>query len=139
MTEWKPPKFGSPCWLMVAATDVKRASEFYETVFNWSFKPSTTDYPAEKIRMFEFRPDVELSGGITKGPDEAGHLRPGHGGFCMCWLVEDVRAIADVIEKAGGKVLSDVLPEGKTGLYRYFEDTEGNLGSVYQISMGATA
>lgn len=30
-------------------------------------------------------------------------------------------------------MISDKLPEGKSGLYRYFEDTEGNMGSVYQF------
>jgi len=112
------------------------ATKFYATVFDWNFKPSTPEYPAERLRMFEFQPDLALSGGIQISPDKTGVMKPGHGGVCIYWLVEDVEAIVGVIEKAGGKILSGVEKEGKSGLYRFFEDTEGNVGGVYQFTGG---
>jgi predicted enzyme related to lactoylglutathione lyase len=80
---------------------------------------------------------VQLSGGIQKAPDSTGVMRAGPGGVCVYWLVEDVEAMVGVIEKAGGKVVSDVKQEGKSGLYRFFEDTEGNVGGVYQFIGGS--
>ncbi|KAB5536342.1 hypothetical protein GE09DRAFT_1142226 [Coniochaeta sp. 2T2.1] len=133
MADGKPHKFGLPCWMGIQATDVERASKFYATVFNWTFKPATTEYPQDKLQMFEFRPDLELSGGIQKGPDPTGVMKPGPGGICIYWLVEDIDAITSVIEHAGGKILSDVQAEGKSGRYRLFGDTEGNVGGVYQF------
>jgi predicted enzyme related to lactoylglutathione lyase len=51
------------------------------------------------------------------------------------WLVEDLGKTAEMIERAGGKMVGSEEPikEGETGLYRYFEDTEGNVGGVYQF------
>lgn len=110
------------------------ATKFYADVFDWDFKPATAEYPEDKVRMFDFRPNVEFSGGITQAPDETGILRPGYGGGpCMCWLIKDVNAIVEVIEKAGGKVLTEPTPEGKFGMYRYFQDTEGNIGCAYEF------
>src|SRR6266699_1064879 len=100
-------------------------------VFDWTFKPSTDQYPSHKIQMFDFRPDVEFSGGIQKTPDETGFVHPVRGGVCVYWLVEDVDKIVGVIEKAGGKILCGIQKEGASGLYRFFEDTEGNMGGVY--------
>lgn len=83
--------------------------------------------------MFDFNPDVQLSGGLWKAPDETGNMKPGRSGVCINWLVEDVEKIGSVIEKAGGKMLCDTQKEGKSGLFRFFEDTEGNMGAVYQF------
>lgn len=87
-----------------------------------------------RLRSFDFSPDSSLSGGIVFVPDEAGILKTGHGGTCMHWFVEDLKQTSEAIIAAGGKILSGVQPESGFGLYRYFEDTEGNLGSIYQIA-----
>jgi predicted enzyme related to lactoylglutathione lyase len=152
MADWKPPKFGSPVWMGIPATDVDRgaypqvtpltppaanpsilAAKFYGTVFNFTFKPESESHPASKLRMFDFKPDVNLSGGIHKVSESTHTVRPGHGGVCMHWFVEDVQKTGDLIEQAGGKMLSGVEKEGKQGIYRYFEDTEGSVGSIYQM------
>jgi predicted enzyme related to lactoylglutathione lyase len=113
------------------------ASTFYKSVFKWSVKPYA-NCPSTELQLFDFRPSLQLSGGIQLAPDkETGTIKPARGGVCVHWLVEDVNEIAKVIEQSGGKVLTDVTKEGNHGLYRYFEDTEGNLGSVYQY-LGAT-
>ncbi|KAK5654698.1 hypothetical protein OQA88_7022 [Cercophora sp. LCS_1] len=136
-SEWKPPKMGSPVWIDIASHDKTRAHKFYSTVFNWEFKPPTAadteGGKAPEFIKFDFNPDVTLSGCIRDGPDKTGNLAPGRGGICLYWLVEDVEKIGDVIDKAGGKMLSGAEKEGEYGLYRFFEDTEGNLGAVYQL------
>jgi len=153
MADWKPPKFGSPCWVGIPATDVARgrpaapfpptcanshpAHKFYSTVFNWTFKEpqSLEEHPESDLRMMDFRPDVELSGGIQKVPEPTGVMKPGVAGVVVYWLVEDVGKIGPVIEEAGGKMLTDAQKEGKSGLYRFFQDTEGTVGGVYQVVM----
>jgi len=85
--------------------------------------------------MMEFRPDIELSGGIQKVPEPTGIMKPGGSGVIVYYLVEDVEKIGPVIEAAGGKMLTDTQKEGKSGLYRFFQDTEGTVGGVYQVVM----
>jgi predicted enzyme related to lactoylglutathione lyase len=117
------------------------AEAFYATVFNWTFKdvPRREDQPDHtKTRLFDFNPGgVSLSGGLQHRPEDEGTGTPaaGPGGVCLYWLVEDLNKIAEVIGKAGGKMVGskEAIKEGEHGLYRYFEDTEGNVGAVYQM------
>ncbi|KAH7193674.1 uncharacterized protein B0J16DRAFT_335770 [Fusarium flagelliforme] len=134
MSEWKPPAFGTPIWMGIPANDVTRASEFYKTVFNFSFSEETEKHPKDQLMKFDFNPSLGLTGGIQKAPDHTGHFAPGKGGICIYWFVEDVEAIGSVIENAGGKMLSEKEKEGEFGLYRFFEDTEGSVGAVYQMA-----
>jgi predicted enzyme related to lactoylglutathione lyase len=83
--------------------------------------------------MMDYGKDMPLGGGIMKVPDESGLLQPGRGGSCVSFLVEDLKKTAEAIEKAGGKVLSGPIKESASGLYQYFEDTEGNMGNFYQF------
>ncbi|KAL2105777.1 hypothetical protein VUR80DRAFT_7768 [Thermomyces stellatus] len=131
MEDWKPPKFGHPIWMSISATDIDRAHKFYLTVFGWTFKAHAE--PASKIRGFEFTPDLNLSGGILLVPDRSGVLKTGHGGTTVTWHVEDLEKTSEAIVSAGGKMLSEPQPESGFGEYRYFEDTEGNVGGIYQI------
>ncbi|KAJ4022475.1 hypothetical protein NW752_000323 [Fusarium irregulare] len=134
MSEWKPPAFGTPIWMGIPANDVTRASEFYKTVFKFSFSEETEKHPKDQLMKFDFNPSLSLTGGIQKAPDHTGHFAPGKGGICIYWFVEDVEAIGSAIEKAGGKMLSEKEKEGEFGLYRFFEDTEGSVGAVYQMA-----
>lgn len=70
-------------------------------------------------------------------PDSTGVLNTGPGGICIYWLVEDLEKIGPIIEEAGGKMLSGPEKEGDSGFYRYFKDTEGTIGGVYQIVGGS--
>ncbi|KFH42100.1 hypothetical protein ACRE_071590 [Hapsidospora chrysogenum ATCC 11550] len=134
MSDWKPPPFGTPVWMAIPATDVGRATDFYKAVFNLAIinKPGREDTSTE-IRHFNLNPGLNISGGIIKAPDSTGALSAGRGGVVINWFVEDVDASAELIKKAGGKVISEKEKESDFGLYRYFEDTEGNVGAVYMM------
>ncbi|KAL2021661.1 hypothetical protein VTK56DRAFT_6753 [Thermocarpiscus australiensis] len=67
LADWKPPKFGSPVWLGITATDTARAEKFYSTVFNWKFKDTGKEAEnkqakSDETRLFDFNPDVFLTG-----------------------------------------------------------------------------
>jgi predicted enzyme related to lactoylglutathione lyase len=113
------------------------AQKFYKTVFDWTFNaPTAKEKDASgniELAKFDFNPDIKLTGSVRRTPEETGVLSPGRGGICLYWLVDDVEKIGEVIEKEGGKMLSGAVKEGEFGLYRFFEDTEGNLGAVYAI------
>ncbi|KAF4341345.1 glyoxalase-like domain protein [Fusarium beomiforme] len=134
MSEWKPPAFGTPVWMSIPATDVGRAAEFYKTVFNFSFKDSKDSHAEDELRRFDFNPSLGLTGGIQKAPDHTGNFAPGKGGLLVYWFVENVDTIGPIVEKAGGKMLTEKEKEGEHGLYRFFQDTEGSVGAVYQMA-----
>ena len=118
--------------------NITKAAKFYKDVFDFEFKPNKPGYSSTDIQMFDFTPKgIQLSGGFQRVPDESGILKSGGSGICIHWFVKDVEESAALIEKAGGKMLSAAEKEGESGLYRYFEDTEGNTGSVYQMVTGA--
>ncbi|KAF4440644.1 glyoxalase-like domain-containing [Fusarium acutatum] len=133
MSEWKPPAFGTPVWMSIPATDVSRAAEFYKAVFNFNFKDSDHK-DSDEFRKFDFNPSLGLTGGIQQAPDHTGNFHPGKGGLMVYWFVENVDNIGPIIEKAGGKMLTEKEKEGEFGLYRFFEDTEGSVGAVYQMA-----
>ncbi|KAK1826805.1 Glyoxalase/Bleomycin resistance protein/Dihydroxybiphenyl dioxygenase [Podospora conica] len=141
MSDWKPPKTGCPVWIEITSTDMARSHKFYSTVFNWTWKnPEVLDTPSRpednKPVMVDFNPDVNISGGISLAHHPSSDKfapRPGRGGVVISWLVGDVEATAKVIEEAGGKMMSEARDEGGHGVYRYFEDVDGNLGSIYQF------
>lgn len=88
--------------------------------------------------MFSFTSaGVNLSGGIQHRPETSGTGTPaaGPGGVCVYYLVEDLAETAKAIERAGGRMVGSTEPikEGEFGLYRYFEDTEGNIAAVHQM------
>ncbi|KAK5992255.1 hypothetical protein PT974_05656 [Cladobotryum mycophilum] len=138
MSDWKPPPFGTPVWLGIPAQDVERgknfplASKFYSTVFRITFKAPKNAPDPKHEQLFDFTSQgLNITGGILKAPDSSGAFTTGRGGVCIHWFVEDIDDTAKIIESAGGRMVSEKEKESESGMYRYFEDTEGNVGSVY--------
>ncbi|KAK2595226.1 hypothetical protein QQS21_007079 [Conoideocrella luteorostrata] len=132
MSDWKPPSFGTPVWMGIPAKNVARATEFYKKVFNLPLKDPQS--ASNDLRLFDFSKNgVNITGGILKAPDSSGTFDVGKGGVCLSWFVEDLDASAKTVEAAGGKMLTEQIKEGECGVLRYFEDTEGTVGSIYML------
>ncbi|KIW93733.1 uncharacterized protein Z519_05048 [Cladophialophora bantiana CBS 173.52] len=135
--KWTPPKDGTPCWINVLATDVQRAQKFYSTVFNWRFNRPTTSEghaldPAE-IAMFEVPGGPCPNGGITRVTQSEWTDSHGKGGVVLYLYVDEIQSYEEKIVKAGGKKMTDVVPEGNQALMQHFEDTEGNYLGIYTM------
>ncbi|KIW66258.1 hypothetical protein PV04_08457 [Phialophora macrospora] len=134
---WTPPKDGTPCWINVLATDVERAKAFYSTVFNWSFNRTTTSEgqpldPAE-IAMFEVPGQPSLNGGITRVSESEWASSHGKGGVVLYLYVDDINPYEKKIVGAGGKKMTEIMPEGDRAVMQHFEDTEGNYLGIYSM------
>jgi hypothetical protein len=81
------------------------------------------DMPVDEVCLFDLSPALGISGGIQRFPDEAGVFSAARGGICVYWLIENVDAIAIVIEHADGRILSGRQKEADQGGSRFFEDT----------------
>ncbi|KAH0542334.1 hypothetical protein FGG08_003271 [Glutinoglossum americanum] len=132
-SSWTPPVFGSPCWIEIPATNVGRAKTFYVDVFNWTFKPATEAYPADRIAMFSV-PDPKLSGlgGGIVNVGSAEH-KPGSGGSVVYLWVDSIEETLAKVKNAGGSVVKEKSPEGDQGWLAKFGDTEGNVHGIYTM------
>ncbi|KIX03454.1 uncharacterized protein Z518_07006 [Rhinocladiella mackenziei CBS 650.93] len=134
---WTPPADGTPCWINVLATDVPRAQAFYSTVFNWRFNRSASQdgrtLDPNEIALFEVPGQPSPNGGITKVSADEWASTHGKGGVVLYLYVEDINPWEEKIVAAGGKKMSDILPEGSMALMQHFEDTEGNYLGIYSM------
>ena len=127
---------GTPIWTSVPAYDVARAREFYSTLFNWTYKDNTEQYPAEQIAMFSFPNEhfqkLNVGGGIIKVKDGEKITPQTSGGTTTLFLmVDNVDDVVSKVEGAGGKVVSPKEKESESGEMATLMDTEGNSIGIY--------
>jgi predicted enzyme related to lactoylglutathione lyase len=113
------------------ADDLKRASTFYQKVFEWNIMPM----PEMDYTMLGTGESDEQ--GMPKAP---GHINGGMGKRggplkvpVVTIIVDDIDAAAKLITKHGGKVTQAKRDIGQNmGFTAYFADTEGNTVGLYQ-------
>ena len=112
-------------WFEIAATDLERATKFYETIFNIKMTP--LDLPNIKMRMFPLDDMMNNVGGAVV--DSGGFHKPSATDGPLIYLNgnPDVQLILDKVEAAGGKIFRDKQNIGDFGFIALVQDTEGNL------------
>ncbi len=110
-------------WFEIPVIDMKRASTFYEKVFDIQI----TLYKMDGIEMGWF-PNKNEIGTATGTLINAGeHYKPSNDGVLIYFSCENVANEIGRVVSAGGKVISDkkqISPEH--GYMAYFIDSEGN-------------
>lgn len=112
-------------WFEIPAIDLKRATVFYETIFNLSLAPM--DMPAMRMRMFPVDDMMTGIGGALV--DSGGFHKPSATDGPLIYLNgnPDVQSVLDKVEAAGGKI---VIPKteinSEYGYMAVFIDIEGN-------------
>lgn len=112
-------------WFEIPATDLDRATKFYDTVFNTSLIPM--DLENIKMRMFPLENMMEQVGGAIV--DSGGFHKPSATDGPLIYLNgnPDLQQVLDKVEAAGGKIMvpkTQISPE--YGYMGVFVDTEGN-------------
>jgi predicted enzyme related to lactoylglutathione lyase len=117
-------------WFEIPATDLDRATRFYETLF--SLKLIVMDMPNIKMRMFPLEDMMGIGGAIV---DSGGFHKPSHDGTLIYLNANpDVQKVLDKVEAAGGKILvpkTEISPE--YGFMAVMIDTEGNRIGLHSI------
>ena len=115
----------------IHASDVRRAREFYERIFDWKF----VSYPGAD-EFYQVRAaDGEVIGAIA-GRKYNVHSRDVLGFECSI-SVDDVDATARKVEDAGGKTLMPKTAIRGVGWIAKFMDSEGNLFAAIRYDKGA--
>lgn len=119
-------------WFEIAATDLNRASKFYETIFGITLNP--LDLPNIKMRMFPLEDMMTQVGGAIV--DSGGFHKPSATDGPLIYLNgnPDVQKILDKVEAAGGKIMvhkTMISPE--YGFMAVILDTEGNRIGLHSV------
>lgn len=109
----------------IHATDCQRAKAFYETVFQWRFRP----WGPPEFWLIETSPGA-IGGSLQKRklPATGG----GQIGFECTIAVADIHATAAAIAQAGGRLLMPPFAIEQVGTLVNFHDPEGNVVCAMQ-------
>lgn len=118
-------------WFEIPTTDLDRATNFYETIFETRLIPM--EMPNFKMRMFPLEDMMGIGGALSHA---TGFYTPSdsHGPLIYLNANPDVQIILDRIENAGGKIVvpkTEISPE--YGYMGVFIDSEGNRIGLHSI------
>jgi predicted enzyme related to lactoylglutathione lyase len=118
-------------WFEIPATDLNRATRFYEAIFAVTLIPMDT--PNLKMRMFPLEDMMGVGGAVV---DSGGFHKPSATDGPLIYLNgnPDVQNVLDKVEAAGGKITvpkTQISPE--YGYMAVFIDTEGNRIGLHSI------
>ncbi|MBL7738343.1 MAG: VOC family protein [Chitinophagaceae bacterium] len=119
-------------WFEIPATDLARATIFYEAILGISLIPM--DMPNIKMRMFPVEDQMTDIGGAIV--DSGGFHKPSATDGPLIYLNgnPDVQQVLDKVEKAGGKIMlpkTEISPD--YGFMAVIIDTEGNRIGLHSI------
>ena len=119
-------------WFEIAATDLNRATTFYENIFDITLIP--LDLPNIKMRMFPLEDTMTQVGGAVV--DSGGFHKPSSTDGPLIYLNgnPDVQKVLDKVEAAGGKIMvpkTMISPE--YGFMAVILDTEGNRIGLHSV------
>ena len=119
-------------WFEIPATDLSRATKFYEAIFSIQLIPM--DLPNIKMRMFPLDDMMKQVGGAVV--DSSGFHKPSATDGPLIYLNgnPDVQNVLDKVEAAGGKIMvpkTEISPE--YGFMAVIIDTEGNRIGLHAV------
>jgi predicted enzyme related to lactoylglutathione lyase len=116
----------------IQADDVRRAAQFYQSVFGWNFNRN----PGAAIEYL----DIETGGsrgGLFKRPAKTPPPEHGTNAFVCSVEVEDFDAIANKIMANDGQVALEKFAVPGRCWQGYFIDTEGNTFGIFEVDENA--
>jgi uncharacterized protein len=119
-------------WFEIPASDIDRATRFYEAIFNIKLNP--LDMPNIKMRMFPLDNPMEGIGGAVV--DSGGFHKPSLTDGPLIYLNgnPDVQNVMDKVEAAGGKIMvPKTMISEEYGYMAVFVDTEGNRIALHSV------
>lgn len=113
-------------WFEIPVTDVIRAKEFYETVFE--IEMQTMEMMGMEMVMFPSQ-SPHSSGALVKSPS---HKPSTEGSIIYLNGNPNLQLVLDRIESAGGEITLPKTSIGEeNGYMAFFMDTEGNLVGLH--------
>ena len=119
-------------WFEIPATDLERATRFYETIFGVSL--AVMDLPNIRMRMFPLDDMMTQVGGALV--DSGGFHKASATDGPLIYLNgnPDVQHVLDKVVAAGGSIMvpkTEISPD--YGFMAVFMDTEGNRVALHSV------
>lgn len=119
-------------WFEIPATDLSRATKFYEAIFDVSLLP--LDLPNIQMRMFPLNDMMTQVGGAIV--DSGGFHKPSATDGPLIYLNgnPDVQNVLDKVETAGGQItVPKTMISPEHGFMAVIIDTEGNRIGLHSV------
>ena len=116
-------------WFEVPATDLDRATAFYERVL--AVKLQKQEFGGLKMAWFPMQQDAP---GATGSLVQQESYIPSHEGSMVYFSVGDIEAALGRVAENGGKVLNGKTGIGEYGFVAHFEDSEGNRVALHSVA-----
>ena len=118
-------------WFEIPVNDIKRASSFYEAVFEITL--TQMDLGKIKMASFPFVEGAYGAGGSLMQNEE--HYIPSTNGVVIYFGTKDINKNLDAVRLNGGKVIQEKKAIGPNqGFNAVFHDTEGNRIALHETS-----
>ena len=113
---------GGLCWFEIPALDWRRATDFYEAVFQIT---TTLEDIGDGNRKSLLPPEMGVPGAISCGSD----WTPSADGIVVYFDAgDDLQVVLDRVEPAGGHIIEPKQTvDATSGYWARFRDTEGNV------------
>jgi predicted enzyme related to lactoylglutathione lyase len=122
----------APSYFEIQAGNLRRAVEFYRTIFDWTFTRAE-GLPIEYWRIETAGP----RGGLLQRPNKAPAPEQGTNAFVCSMEESDFDATATRIVNAGGTVAMPKFAVPGVCWHGYFLDPDGNTFGVFQPDASA--
>jgi predicted enzyme related to lactoylglutathione lyase len=121
-------------WFEIAVSDFDRAKKFYETIFGVKMEMPEMKMPGMESVKMAFFPIDPMSGTTGGGIVKSEKMEPSSKGV-LVYLNggDDLSAVLNKVEGAGGKVLQPKMSIGEHGFMAIFTDTEGNSIGLHSM------
>jgi predicted enzyme related to lactoylglutathione lyase len=118
-------------WFELSVSDIKRATDFYETIFGISMEQR--ERAGMKISVF---PAGNMSGKVSGSLVESPRHKPSADGAKIYLNANpDLSGTLTKVEKAGGRInMPKTLINDEVGYLASFTDTEGNTVALHSIN-----
>jgi predicted enzyme related to lactoylglutathione lyase len=116
-------------WFEIPAADIKRAKNFYESIFSVEMHDMGETMGMKMVGFPAEMGNGKASGGLVQGPM---HKPSMDGAVVYLNANPSIQTVVDRIEKSGGKILmpkTQISPE--IGFMAFFVDSEGNRVALH--------
>jgi predicted enzyme related to lactoylglutathione lyase len=114
-------------WFEIPATDIERATKYYETIFD--LKLVQIEMMGMKMAMFPTNTEsARVGGGLCQSEM---HVPSKTGALIYLNANPDLQLVLDRIEKVNGNITLPKTEIGGNGYMAFFEDSEGNIVGLH--------
>jgi predicted enzyme related to lactoylglutathione lyase len=114
-------------WFEIPATNIERATKFYETIFD--IQMIQMEMMDNKMAMFPTNAEGGKVGGCLCQSEM--HVPSKAGALIYLNANPDLQLVLDRIEKVGGNITLPKTEIGGNGYMAFFEDSEGNVVGLH--------